>query len=153
MNEAGSIYINHTEKEIRYCAEPSVYTALSQIGWDPENVVECHNLYFADLLLVVKMHLTTMIVDLVKEHCYTISGAAAAQLWEESGLGDGYIETDNDNYIYDKEMDAILCIETGEYKKPPSECSSIPSSISSSSLSSSYAISSNAEEEENSTIE
>ena len=149
-NRTGSsIYINHTEKEIRYSDDFSVYRALAQIGWETDDDVECHNLYVVDLLPVARSYLTALVVDLVKEHCYTISGAAAAQL-SDTGLGQGYEEHDTDTYIFDKEADAIFCIQTGEYKaiSDPSTTSYLSSPSSSTTSLSSYAVSTTEEEEE-----
>jgi hypothetical protein len=150
-----SIYINHSEKEIRYSDDFSVYRALAQIGWDTDDDVECHNLYVADLLPAARSYLTALVVDLVKEHCYTISGAAASQLSDDAGLGQGYEEHDSNTYIFDKEADAILCIETGEYKaiSDPSTTTYLSSPSSSTTSLSSYAVSTTTEEAEETDIE
>jgi hypothetical protein len=152
-NSGSSIYINHTEKEIRYSGDFSVYRALAQIGWDTDDDVECHNLYVAELLPVALSYLTALVTDLVKEHCYTISGAAASQLSKDAGLGQGYEEHDTNTYIFDKEADAVLCIETGEYKAiaEPSTTTYLSSPSSSTTSLSSYDVSTNSEEVDEST--
>ncbi len=143
---SNSIYINHTQKEIHYGGDVSVFTALARFGWDTGDDVECQNLYVIEESLDAHEIISKMIVELVKKEEYSISGEAAARLAEESGLGDFYDEDDLNTYVYDKDAESMFCVDLCVHvpmKPEQSETSeSTISSPSSSSSLSSYAVSS-----------
>jgi hypothetical protein len=130
MNDAGSLYVNHTQKEIRF-STATIYKALITFGWDPEDEVECHNLHFCELLPVVNMYTSSIISDLVKEDGYSVSGSAAAQLEEEHGIGTGFNDDDETLYGFDKETETIINLETGELVRSLSHLTTTTSATSS----------------------
>ncbi len=132
MNDAGSLYVNHTQKEIRFSTE-SIYNALVAFSWDPEDTVECHNLHFCQLLPVMNLHTSVLIADLVKEESYSIAGSAAAQLEEEHGVGTNFSEEDYTLYAFDKDTETMINLETGEFVRVESNLTSTTGATSSSS--------------------
>lgn len=124
---SGSIYINHTQKEIRYSwVGNSVYKALaSWPTWDTEDDVECHNLQFVDLLPVVRMYMFSFIMELVKEEGYDISGAACVNLTgEDDCLSCEFDEDDETLYAFDKETNTMMNLDTGLPVRPLDSSSS-----------------------------